>query len=90
MELTAKEIKKLNNHCGGADYCSVYTTQEAIIACHARQPEDWNGKCPYADGTRLPKMNSNELVPIQCEDCSCQMTPAEYISWNGLCGRQQG
>lgn len=83
-------MKKLNNHCGGVDYCSIYTTQEAIIACHARQVKDWNGQCPYMNGRRLPPLDRGGLVPVQCEDdCSCCMTPAEYIRWNGLCGRQR-
>lgn len=84
-------MKKLNNHCGGVDYCSIYTTQEAIIACHERQPEGWNGQCPYMNGRRLPLLDRDGLVPVRCEDdCSCRMAPAKYIAWNGLCGRQCG
>lgn len=77
----------MGNHCKCGYYCSCYLTQEQIEKCHNNLPEDWNGKCSYQNGRALPKLNKN--VDVKCSDCEgCEMSPEEYISWNGLCAYQ--
>lgn len=83
------------NHCKCGYYCSCYLTQEQIEECHNNLPEDWNGLCSYQNGRALPAvLNENGCIDIECDMCGhrngtgCEMSPSEYIRWNGRCAYQ--
>jgi hypothetical protein len=86
----ATKENEMNNICLAGYYCSVYTTQEEILECHGRRPDDWNGLCPFQNGRALAlkEINKNGNIEVKCDKCKCEFSPTEYICWNGLCGKR--
>jgi hypothetical protein len=88
-------MEKALNLCVSGYCCSKYDNPESIGKCLEDLPDDWNGLCPFQNGTGITKdmLNEDGDVPVECRGrdgnpCKCVMSISKYISWNGLCAYQ--